>query len=410
MESRKGILDGIRIVEAGGWIAGTGAGVLLGSLGAEVIKIEDPVRGDSYRGAAVQYGEIMSLNGRHIGFESANLNKKSLTLDLAREEGRQILHDLVSKSDVFHTNYPESTIDKLGLSYQTLKQHSPKLIYCRTSSFGLRGPRKAHRAYDTLAQAQSGLMWTMGDRRIDEPLGAVGAPLDQLTATLMAFGIVCALLGRERLGQSQEVNVSLLGSAVHLQTIGTNVALLRGHSLKRFSRSTSLNPMSNHYRCKDDKWIMLAEPMSDRYWAEFCHVMGLDHLADDPRFAVQLGGRSKHNKELIQILDQTFGSKTRGEWIRAFEENNAGFGYAPILTVDEAAQDADVVENRYVVDFAHALFGNVRLAGFPVEFSETPAYIRSEAPEHGQHTEEVLADVLGYDWDRITRLRDDSII
>ncbi len=410
MERQKGILDGIRIVEAGGWIAGTGAGVLLGSLGAEVIKVEDPIRGDSYRGASIQYGDVMSLKGRHIGFESANLNKKSITLDLGREEGRQILHDLVANSDVFHTNYPERTIEKLGLTYQTLKQHSPKLIYCVTSSFGLRGPRKGHRAFDTLAQAQSGMMWAAGDRRFDEPIGVVGAPFDQLTATVMAFGIVSALLGRERLGQSQEVHVSLLGSAIHMQTIGINAALLRGHSLKRFSRSDSMNPMSNHYRCKDGKWLMLAEPMSDRYWVEFCHVMGLDHLANDPRFAMQHGGRSKHNKELILILDEAFASKTRDDWIRVFEQNNAGFGYAPIQTVDEAGRDADVIANRYVVDFAHPIFGNVKLAGFPVEFSETPAYIRAEAPEHGQHTEEVLIDVLGYDWDRLSRLRDDRII
>lgn len=408
--SDKGILQGIRVIDAGAFIAGTGASAMLGSMGAEVIKIEDPVRGDSYRGMAQQYGDSMSVGGRHIGFETANINKKGITLNLTTENGREILHKLVAKSDVFHTNYPKAIIDKLGLTYDALKQHNDKLIYCSTSGFGLRGPRAGHRSYDTLAQAQSGFMWTLGDRRFDEPVAAVGAPIDQLTTMVMAFGMVSAICARERLGIGQEVHVSLLGSAINMMSLAVNVGLLRGRSYGRFNRETCANPMSNNYKCGDNKWIMLAEPMSDRFWAEFCQVMGLQDIQNDPRFAVHLGGRSKHARELIKILDETFAKKPRDEWIAAFQARQVGFGYAPIYTVDESIRSPQAIENGYVTDFDHAVLGQIKLAGFPIEFSQTPAHYHIPAPEHGQHTEEVLSEVLGYSWPEMEELRNQGVI
>lgn len=405
-----GILDGIRMIDGGVWIAGTAAGALLGDLGAEVIKIEDPIRGDSYRGMVTQYGDRASVKGRHIGFETANLNKKSIALDLNKEKGREILHQLIVKSDVFHTNYPRGTVEKLGLTYQILKAWNPKLIYGRTTIYGSRGHLADRRGYDTLAQAQSGAMWAMGDQDFDEPVGIVGSVFDQTAATLMAFGIVCALMARERLGIGQEVHVSLLGGALHLQAYNVNMTLLRGRPDRRFTRRRSANPLTNNYKCGDGKWIMLAEPMSDRFWGEFCEVMGLTHLKDDPRFATSLGGRSKHNVELIQILDEVFASKSREEWIEIFEKEKAGFGYAPIYDLAEAVADPQVVDNEYITPFDHPVLGKVNLSAFPVWFSRTPARILGAAPEHGQHTEEVLIEVLNYDWDQITRLKDEGVI
>ena len=409
-QEQASILNGIRIIDAGVFIAGTGAGALLGNLGAEVIKIEDPARGDSYRGVTAQYGDAMSVKGRHIGFETTNLNKKSVTLDLQTEEGKEILYQLVAKSDVFHTNFPKRTVEKLGLTYTTLKAYNPRLIYGRTTMYGSRGHLSDRRGYDTLAQAYSGAMWAMGDRDFDEPVGMVGGVIDQLTATLMAWGMVCALLARERLGVGQEVHSSLLGAALHLQTQNVNMGLLRGRPWERFQRKRSANPMSNNYRCSDGKWIVLAELMSDRFWAEFCDTIGQPQLKDDPRFSVHLGGRSKHNVELIQILNEVFATKNRDEWIRIFDEKNAGFGYAPINDLAEAIKNPQAIENEYITNFNHPVLGDVRIAGFPIWFSETPAWIRKEAPEHGQHTEEVMMEVLGYDWDEISKLKDNRII
>ncbi|MBI2864925.1 MAG: CoA transferase [Chloroflexi bacterium] len=165
------ILEGTRIIDCAYFVAGTGAGALLGELGAEVIKIEDPVRGDSYRGMTVQYGDAMSVKGRHIGFETTNLNKKSITLDLSNNEGKEILYKLVAKSDVFLTNFSRRIVNKLGLDYETLKTHSPKLVYGKTTLYGRQGRLSERRGFDTLAQAYSGAMWAMGDRDFAEPVG-----------------------------------------------------------------------------------------------------------------------------------------------------------------------------------------------------------------------------------------------
>jgi len=404
------LLHGIRIIDTGVWIAGTGAGALLGDLGAEVIKVEDPVRGDSYRGMATQYGDAMSVKGRHIGFETANLNKKSVTLNLKKEKGRKILYDLVARSDVFHTNFPGKVIEDLGMNYSILSEINPLIIYGRTTTFGSSGHLRDRRGFDTLGQAMSGAMWAMGDREFDEPVGFVGSVFDQMAATLMAFAVVSALLGKERLSIGQEIHVSLLGGGIHLQRQNVNMALVRGRHNKRFFRKRSANPMSNNYRCADGKWLMLAEPSSDLFWEEFCDVIELTSLKTDPRFKKHLAGRSKYNVELIQILDQAFALKSRDEWIEIFNKRNAGFGYAPIYDISEAVKDPQVIDNDYIIEFDHPVLGQVNLSGFPVWFSKTPAKTRNAAPEHGQHTEEVLMDVLEYDWEQITRLKDDGVV
>lgn len=404
------ILEGIRLIDAGVMIAGTGAGALLGDIGAEVIKIEDPVRGDSFRGFTTQYGDAVSVKGRHVGFETANLNKKSITLDLKNPAGRELLYQLVAKSNAFHTNYSKEMAERLGIDYPTLKKHNPKLVYGVTTLFGTRGPRAYQRGYDTMGQAYSGIMWAMGDRDFNEPVALVSGPFDQQAATLMAFGLMSALMAQQRFGIGQEVHVSVLGGALHIQRENVNMALTRGRPRSRFTRKRSLNPMSNPYRCADGKWIMFAEPQSDRFWGEFCEVVGITHLKNDPRFAVHLGGRSKNNVELIGILEGVFAGKSRDEWIKLLDEKRVGFGYSPIYDLGEAVVDAQVVENDYAPEFDHPVWGKVRLSGFPAWFSETPARIRREAPEHGQHTEEVLMELTGCTWDDIVRLKNERVI
>jgi crotonobetainyl-CoA:carnitine CoA-transferase CaiB-like acyl-CoA transferase len=253
-------------------------------------------------------------------------------------------------------------------------------------------------------------MWAMGDQDFDEPVAITGSVFDQMAATLMAFGIVCALIGRDKQGISQEVHVSLLGGALHLQRQHLNMALWRGHPHRRYTRKRSANPMSNNYKCGDGKWIMLAEPMSDRFWAEFCDIMGLNDIKDDPRFAVHFGGRSKNNVELIQIIDKAFDTKSRDEWVKLFDERQVQFGYTPVYDLSEASKDVQAIENDYITDFDHQAMGQIQMTGFPIWFPQTPAYTRREAPVHGQHTEEVLTEVLGYDWDEIVKLKDAGVI
>lgn len=402
------LLEGIRIIDLGSFYAGVAAGYMLGDLGAEIIKIEEPVRGDGLRGMSAMYGEAMVVKGRHITFETANRNKKDITLNLKAERGRQIFYELVRKSDVFCTNYSGSVLRRLGADCDTLKQLNPQLIYGLATAYGSEGREGEKRSFDTAALARSGLMWAAGDRDCNEPVHIMGAICDQMAATMMAFAIVCALLGRERLGVAQQVEVSLLGSALHLQAIGVNLATIRGRAFARHTRTRSRNPLTNHYRCGDGEWILLAEPY-DHFWPEFCEAVGLEQLRDDPRFSTGLL-RREHCEELVRILDQAFATKSRAEWLKLFEAKGARFAYSPIYSLPEAVSDPQAIENDYVTDFAHPVFGKVKLTGFPVRFSETPAAIQREAPEFGQHTEEVLSELLGYSLAEIAELRDEGVI
>ena len=409
-----GPLDGFRVVN---WSQFTpsSAGYFLGDLGADVIKIEHPVQGDAYRGMGAMYGEAMDFaKGRHAGFEAVNRSQRSMTLDLKQDTGREILYRLVREADVFITNYTDATAEKLGASYEALSQRNPRLVYAASSTYGPSGSWAGRRGFDQTAQAYSGMMLAMGERDLREPVQAVGGIADQMGATILAAGILAALLARERTGAGQKINTSLLGSALHLQAIGVTVASLRGKGWSQHARKRTKNPLTNHYRCGDGKWVLFSEIQADRFWPEFCRALGLDALIDDPRFATAMGpdgrgGRREHAEELIEILDETLATRPRDEWIRIFDAQHAPFSYAPVNDYADVINDPQVLENDYVVEFDHPAAGLVKLAGYPIRFSETPARIAREAPEFGQHTEEVLQE-LGYSWEQIAALREQGVV
>ena len=403
-------LEGVRILEWAVFHNGPAAGYMLGDLGAEVIKIEEPVRGDPIRGMESLFGSVMSLpGGRNIGFETANRSKKGITLDLKKEEGRQVLCRLVKKADVFYTNFRREVARDLGADYDTLKKHNPGLIYAVNSGLGTRGPEAHKRSFDTIAQARSGIMWAVGDRDHTEPFQLVGAILDQMGATMFAYGILAALLCRERTGIGQEIEVSLLGSALHLQALNINTALLRQWPQARHSRTRARNPLANHYRCTDGKWLMLAEPQSDRFWSPFCQAIDRPELEKDPRFENALKRRD-NCQELIRILDTVFSTRIREDWLKTLEEKAGGLAFAPIVELSEVADDPQVQANEYIVGYDHPTLGKIKLLGCPVRFSQTPAGIAGPAPEFGQHTEEVLLEIGGYSWEEVAQLREKGAI
>jgi len=407
-----GPLEGIRILEWAAFHNGPAAGYMLGDLGAEVIKIEEPVRGDPTRGMTHMYGDSITLpGGKLVWFELANRNKKGIAVDLTKEQGKEIVYRLVEKSDVFLTNYYRNDLlVRNGMDYETLLKYNPRLIYAISSAYGLRGPRSNERGFDTSIQAQSGLMWMMGDREFREPVQVVGAPCDQMGATMLAYSILAALLARERLGIAQKVETSLLGSAIHLQAVGLNFTLLRGRHNSRHSRKKARNPLANHYCCGDGKWIMLAEPQVERFWPQFCHIMRLDQLLKDQRFEKVHESLHEYSEELIRTLDAAFATHTRAEWLTRFEAMGAEYSYSPILDYDELIQDPQATENRYFLDFNHPALGKIKMVNCPIDFSKTPAGPSREAPELGQHTEEVLINLLGYSWDEIASLKEKGAI
>ncbi len=402
-----GALEGTLIIEWTQFVHGSAS--MLGDMGAEVIHIEDRVKGDASRGTSAMWGDSIELpGGRNMLFEGANRSKKSLTLDLKTEKGKEVLFRLVKKADIFLHNYRPSVAKRVGLDYASLAHENQRLIYVLASGYGSKGPWSEKRAFDPICQALSGIMWAMGDRDFQEPVQISGAIFDVLGSIMTCYGIMAALLHREKTGMGQELEVSQLGSALDLMSVQLNGMLWLGHSVARHSRSRARNPMANHYRCADNKWLMLAEPQSDRFWPDFCGALDISDIEKDPRFANSRARRENY-KEMNAFLDRKFLEKTRDEWISLFDQKQLGFAYAPVLTSQEVVNHPQVLANEYVIEHDHPTMDRARSFNSAINFSKTPLNFYP-APEFGQHTEEILSEICGYSWDEIGQMRVEEVI
>ncbi|MDY7032952.1 MAG: CoA transferase [Thermodesulfobacteriota bacterium] len=403
-------LEGIRALEWSVAHVGPNTGAILGDLGAEVIKIEQRITGEPARGFVTIWGSPVELpGGRNILFEYANRNKKSITVDVTKEKGKELIYRLVEKADIFLTNYRRKVGTRLGLDYKTLSQYNPRLIYAGASGFGLKGPDSGKGAFDTVGQARSGIMNNIvGEQESDlPPMQIGGAVCDQLTSIMLVNGILTALIARDRLGIGQEVHTSMLGSMINFQAFTVNLSLLRGREPVKVPRTSALNPIANYYKCGDGKWLIMLIVQPDESWHDFCQAFNIPEIENDPRFDTTQN-RRKNRRELISILDTIFATKPREEWLKVLEDND--FPCAPINTISELADDPQVIANEYITDFNHPVIGLIKLTGFPITFEKTPATIKSGAPELGQHTEEVLLEIGDYTWDDITELKEQEVI
>jgi len=402
-----GILEGIRVVDWSWWHQGPAVSYILGDLGAEVIKIEDPVRGDPSRGTRRFMGVPMELpGGRNALFELANRNKKAITLDITKPKGKEVLYRLIEKSDVFVNNFRLSVRKRLGLDYETLSRINPRLIYATASGYGREGPDAEMRSFDTLGTARAGLMYNVGEPDLP-PQQVVFGIADQMGATMTAFGILAALLHRERTGEGQEVEASLFGTTIHAQAIAINTYLMTGELPPRPARKKQFNPLIGWYRCADGEWVIFAHNQPQEFWEQFCKALGLEELINHPKFNTTKA-RGENCEELIEIIDRVMATKTREEWMKIFREHDLIF--APVNRISDLPNDPQAVLNQYIIEMDHPLLGKVKTVGFPVQFSKTPARVQSAAPEFGQHTEEVLLDICGYTWEEIAQLREEGII
>ncbi|MDP2728144.1 MAG: CoA transferase, partial [Dehalococcoidia bacterium] len=318
----------------------------------------------------------------------------------------EIAYRLVKKADVFYTNFRRGAADRLGVDYQSLSRYNSRLIYARASTYGPKGAEVDTRGFDWVGQARSGMMMAgAGDG--DPPFVMTGGMVDQAGAIALAYGVLVALVARDRLGVGQEVDTSLIGSALWLQYISLTSYLLRGKEMHRHDRTRAVNPLGNTYRCADGKWLALIEIQTDRFWGDFCRALGAENLTEDPRFG-DVKGRRQHKEALIVILDQIFATKTRDDWVKVLR--NYQFAYAPISTIPEMVSDPQVLANDYIVEMDHPDLGRIKAVGLPITLSHSQGMVKNPAPQLGQHTEEVLLDWGGYTWEEISSFREEGVI
>jgi CoA:oxalate CoA-transferase len=396
-------LEGIRVIDLSHVLAAPTATMFLADLGAEVIHIEPP-RGDDAR----EFGPFVGEPGKNRSgyFISLNRNKKSMVLDLRQDKGKRILEELIRKSDVLVENYRPSTMIKLGFGWKEIQRINPRIIYASVCGFGhdsLPG-YDSRPSYDVVAQGYSGLMSITGPE--GGPPCRVGSSIGDIIAGHQAvIGILAALRYRERTGYGQHYDGSLvdglfaiLENAVIRYTTTDEVPEPLG------SRHPSITPFQG-FRTKDS-WILIAIG-NDLLWAKFCRLINRPDLIENSRFKTN-PMRTQYVKELIPILEVEFQKKTTKEWVTLL--GAADLPHSPINNIQEICEDPNIQYRRMLVEMEQPGVGKVRIAGSPIHLSETPGEVYSPAPLLGQHSEEILKDVLGYSKEAIDQLQREGIV
>ena len=399
-----GPLDGVKVVEITMFQQGPVAGMRLGDLGAEVIKIEAKT-GDPARGFMKIIGAMTGLTGRNYYFEHTNRNKRSLVLELKTEKGMEIFLALIDQADVFLNNMSIGAPIRMGIGPDVLLARNPRLIYAQASGWGRKGPDADALSFDYTGIARSGLMMSCGEKG-SPPTQILPGIGDEIGGLMCAFGVTAALYAREKTGKGQVVDTSLMGSMIGALGFIMAAPAILGQEFPREIRAQAGNPVYNHYRCKDERWIAIAHLDPDRYWPKICQAMGIQNLEHDPRFN-SIEARGKHSKELVAILDERFATKTRDEWSEILGKE--GCIFTPIQTPMEVSNDPQAWANDYFIRVEHPDWGPIKMTGFPWDFSDTPASWRRKAPEFGEHNEEILAK-LGYTAEEIAALREEGVV
>ncbi|MGE3646637.1 MAG: CaiB/BaiF CoA transferase family protein [Beijerinckiaceae bacterium] len=370
-----GALEGIRVIEFANYVSGPYAGMLLGDLGAEIVKVEEPSRGDPFRGwGRVEYSPT---------FGSVNRNKKSVTLDLKSDSGRSSARTLVDKADVVIENFRPGAMARLGLAYESFAASNPGLIWCSITGYGSDGPYAQRPGYDTVGQSTSGLLSLLTDIGNPKPMGI--SLSDHLAGITACNGVLAALVARGRTGKGQKVETSLLEST--LSFCGENAARFfeNGKVPGRATRTHQAQVYA--FTAGDGKAFVIHLSSPTKFWEALVGVAGKTEWLTDPRFATK-EKRGKHYDDLNTGLAEVFRSDTREAWLTRLQA--ADVPAAPLNTFDDVFSDPQVQHLQMRVDVPHPALGSVGLVRNGLRLSGTPAEVRSCSPELGEHNDEIL--------------------
>ncbi|MCK4644896.1 MAG: CoA transferase [Candidatus Aminicenantes bacterium] len=395
----KGPLSDVRILDLSRMLAGPFASMMLADLGAEVIKIEDPDGGDKTRTMGPKLSE-----GQSAYFLSINRNKKSLTLDLRKERAREVFYKLVKMADVVLDNFRPGVLERLGCDHEKLKPINPKILSCSISSFGHTGPDKDLPGFDLILQARGGAMSITGEQ--GRPPVRMGIPTGDLAGAMSAaYAVMAALYSREKTGAGQKIDISLLDCQASLLTYVAQYYILDGKIPGPIGSGHQTVVPYQAFKTRDD-YIVIAI-FIEKFWEKLCKILGIEHLANDPKFSTN-DRRRENKKELLPMLERIFMEKTSSEWLKLASEE--GIPSAPVNTVDKVISDPQLMARNMLVEVDHPSYGKVKILGNPVKMSGLTEETFTAAPTLGEHNKEILSGLLGYSQEEIDKLKKDKII
>lgn len=393
-------LEDLKVLDLSRVLAMPYCSMMLGDLGAEIIRVERPGVGDETRHWGPPWAGEQSAY-----YLCTNRNKKSITIDLKKKDGQEIIRRLARRCDILLENFLPGSLAEMNLGYEDIKAVNPGIIYASVTGYGQYGPYRNLPGFDFIMQAQGGLMSIIGES--DGPPMKVGVAIVDITAGLFACStILAALHHREKSGTGQYIDIALLDAQVAWLANQASNYLISGKVPRRSGNAHPNIVPYETFQAQDGVYIALGVG-NDNQWKKFCKLARIESLADDPRYVTN-PKRVENRKELVSFLQDLFLKKTSEEWLKLLGEAEIPCG--PINTIDRVLSDPQILAREMVVEMEHPATGKFKLVGSPMKLSDTPVQYRIPPPLLGEHTEEVLRDILKYDRAKISRLREDKVI